>query len=43
MNREITEPREGRMYFVVLDLLVGVGVMMAAAAIGVLFLAALSF
>lgn len=42
MNREITEPREGRTYFVILDLLLGMGLLMVAAAVGVLLIVVLS-
>lgn len=43
MSRTITTPPEGRAFFIILKLLVGVGVMMAVASIGILFLAALTF
>ncbi len=43
MNREITERPEGRAFFVILNLLVGVGMMMAVASVGVLIVAAVTF
>lgn len=43
MNHEITELREGRAFFIVLNLLVGIGVAMAVASVGVLLLAAVTF
>lgn len=43
MNREIVELPEGRAFFVVLNLLVGIGVTMAVASIGVLIVATLTF
>ncbi|MFQ5803271.1 MAG: hypothetical protein ACE5JQ_10285 [Candidatus Methylomirabilales bacterium] len=43
MNRELTGPPEGRTFFIILNLLVGIGVLMAVAAIGTLIVAALTF
>lgn len=43
MNRTITAPPEGRTFFIVLNLLLGVGVMMTVASIGILIVAALTF
>lgn len=43
MKREIMELSEGRAFFVILNLLVGLGVMMAVASVGVLIVAALTF
>jgi hypothetical protein len=43
MNQENPELSEGRTFFVILTLLVGIGVTMAIASIGILFMAALTF
>lgn len=43
MSQEILEAPEGRAFFIVLAFLAGVGVMMAAASLGILAVAVLSF
>lgn len=42
MNQEVAEAPEGRTFFIVLDLLMGLGVVMAVVSVGVLLLAAVS-
>jgi hypothetical protein len=43
MNRETPEAPEGRPFFVILSVRVGIGVLMAIASIGILIVAASTF
>ncbi len=43
MSQEIATPVEGRTFFVVVTVLVGIGVTMGIASVAILFIAALAF